>query len=207
MRALLLRSMSIGYAVSAPLAILVLARPELVLSVLTDEPFFHGSLEDLESVAAIAHTDDVSIPVLRKDFVIAPYQIVEARVAGADAVLLIVALLKGQILRDMLTLTRAQGLQALVEVHDEAELQEALIAGARIIGINNRDLHTFSVDLATSERLAPLIPENRTIVAESGIHGPEDLRRLATAGAHAVLVGESLMTAPDRGAAVQRLLG
>lgn len=176
------------------------------ISVLTDEPFFAGSLDDLSTVATLAHADARPRPVLRKDFLIDPYQIVEARAAGADAVLLIVAVLKGQILRDMLTLTRARGLQALVEVHDEAELQEALIAGARIIGINNRDLRSFSVDLATTERLAPLIPENRTIVAESGIHGPDDLRRLAAAGAHAVLVGESLMTAPDRAAAARRLL-
>jgi indole-3-glycerol phosphate synthase len=106
----------------------------------------------------------------------------------------------------MLASVRDYGLQALVEVHDEAELDEALTAGAEVIGINNRDLRSFSVDLATTERLAPLVPRGRTVVAESGIHGPEDVRRLAAAGAHAVLVGESLMTAPDRRVALARLL-
>jgi indole-3-glycerol phosphate synthase len=144
--------------------------------------------------------------VLRKDFLVDPYQVAEARAHGADAVLLIVALLKGTRLREMLAVVHAYGLEALVEVHDEPELEEAVNAGAEVIGINNRDLRTFTVDLATSERLVPMIPASRTIVAESGIHTPDDLRRLAAAGAHAVLVGESLMKAADRQATLRGLI-
>ncbi|MDI3339862.1 MAG: indole-3-glycerol phosphate synthase TrpC [Sphaerobacter sp.] len=177
------------------------------ISVLTDEPFFQGSLEDLAAVAALAHADARPRPVLRKDFLLDPYQVVEARAHGADAVLLIVALLRGPALERMLDAVRAQGMQALVEVHDEAELEEALAAGALVIGINNRDLRTFTVDLGTTERLAPRIPRDRVIVAESGIHGPDDVRRLAAAGADAILVGESLMVAADRRAALRGLQG
>src|SRR5690606_29482739 len=173
---------------------------------LTDAPFFQGSLEDLAMVAELAHADPTPRPVLRKDFLLDPYQVVEARAYGADAVLLIVAVLGGAALPEMLDAVHAQGMQALVEVHDEAELDVALAAGARIIGINNRDLRNFTVDLGTTERLAPRIPRDRVIVAESGIHGPGDVRRLAAAGAHAVLVGESLMVAADRQAALRGLL-
>jgi indole-3-glycerol phosphate synthase len=176
------------------------------ISVLTDAPFFSGSLADLTAVAELAHADARPRPVLRKDFLVDSYQVVEARASGADAVLLIVALLQGEALREMLAAVDEAGLQALVEVHDEAELEEAVAAGAQVIGINNRDLRSFTVDLATAERLAPLVPRDRTVVAESGIHGPEDVRRLAAAGAHAMLVGESLMLAPDRRAALGRLL-
>jgi indole-3-glycerol phosphate synthase len=176
------------------------------ISVLTDEPFFAGSLADLEAVSSLASRFDPPRPVLRKDFLIDPYQVVEARVHGASAVLLIVALLRGARLLEMLTAVRRYGMQALVEVHDETELEEALNAGANAIGINNRDLRTFTVDLATTERLAPKIPRDRVIVAESGIYDPDDVRRLRDAGAHAVLVGESLMTAADRRAAVRRLI-
>ena len=176
------------------------------ISVLTDAPFFGGSLVDLSAVSRAAHAAARPVPVLRKDFLVNPYQVAEARAAGADAVLLIAALLRGPALREMLAAVRDYGLQALVEVHDEAEMEEALEAGAEVIGINNRDLRTFTVDLATTERLAPLVPRDRMVVAESGIHGPEDVRRLAAAGAHAFLVGESLMTAPDRRAALTRLL-
>jgi indole-3-glycerol phosphate synthase len=176
------------------------------ISVLTDAPFFQGSLADLSQVADIAHRDSSPRPVLRKDFLIDPYQVAEARASGADAVLLIVALLQGERLREMLAAVRSYGLEALVEVHDEPELGEALKAGAEVIGINNRDLHTFTVDLATTDRLIPIIPTDRTIVAESGIHSREDLRRLAEAGAHAVLIGESLMTAPDRQAVFRELV-
>ena len=175
------------------------------ISVLTDAPFFAGSLDDLRAVAAVAHA--ASRPVLRKDFLVDPYQIVEARAAGADAVLLIAALLDGEKLRSMLDAVHAWGMEALVEVHDAKELDAALMAEARIIGINNRDLRTFTVDLATTERLACLVPRDRVIVAESGVHGPRDVKRLTAAGANAVLVGESLMTAADRRAAVRSLLG
>lgn len=183
-----------------------LAADAAAISVLTDAPFFQGSLADLEAVAGLAHDDATPRPVLRKDFLLDPYQVVEARAHGADAVLLIVPLLRGQVLHAMLAAVRGYGLQALVEVHDEEELAEAVEADAMVIGINNRDLRTFAVDLGTTERLAPLVPRDRLIVAESGIHGPEDVRRLAAAGAHAILVGESLMMAHDRRAALRRLL-
>ena len=183
-----------------------LAAGAAAISVLTDAPFFGGSLDDLAAVSALAHAADSPRPVLRKDFLIDPYQLAEARAAGADAALLIVALLRGAALSEMLAAARERGLEALVEVHDEAELEEALAAGAEVIGINNRDLRSFTVDLATAERLAPLVPVERTVVAESGIHGSQDVRRLAAAGAHAFLVGESLMTAADRRAALAGLL-
>jgi indole-3-glycerol phosphate synthase len=175
------------------------------ISVLTDEPFFQGSLTDLKAVAAVAHAAAAPHPVLRKDFLVDRYQIVEARASGADAVLLIVSLLPGRMLGEMLAEVHALGMQALVEIHDEAEREAALEAGARVIGINNRDLRTFNVDLATTERLAPGTPADRTIVAESGIHSGQDARRLAAAGANALLVGESLMLSADRAAAIREL--
>jgi indole-3-glycerol phosphate synthase len=176
-------------------------------SVLTDEPFFQGTLQDMERVADVAHEFDPARAVLRKDFIVDPYQIAEARAFGADAVLLIVAVLKGDLLREMIEIARGYGLETLVEVHDDAELDEALEAGARVIGINNRDLRTFDVDLGTTERLAPKVPPDRTIVAESGIFTFQDVKRLLDAGAHAILVGESLMRAADRKAAIHGLLG
>jgi indole-3-glycerol phosphate synthase len=176
-------------------------------SVLTDTPFFQGTLHDMERVAEVAHSFDVPRAVLRKDFMIDPYQIAEARAAGADVILLIVAVLKGQVLRDMLQAARDYGLEVLVEIHDDAELQEALNADAQVIGINNRDLRTFDVDLATTERLAPQIPSDRTIVAESGIFTRADVERLQQAGAHAILVGESLMRSENRQQAVRDLMG
>lgn len=176
------------------------------ISVLTDGPFFQGSLDDLARVSAVAHEAAPVRAALRKDFMVDPYQIAEARASGADAVLLIVAILKGAELREMLDKVRSYGLEALVEVHDEAELAEALDAGAEVIGINNRDLRTFDVDLTTTERLAPLVPKDRTIVAESGIFTQDDVCRLCDAGAHAILVGESLMMASDRQSAVRDLL-
>jgi indole-3-glycerol phosphate synthase len=175
------------------------------LSVLTDTPFFQGSLEDLRCAAQIAHAWHPPRPVLRKDFVLDPYQVVEARAAGADAVLLIVAACDAPTLLRLLKEVQTWEMEALVEVHDEAELTTALDAGAMIIGINNRDLRTFQVDLATTERLVARIPADRVIVAESGIHGPQDVKRLAQVGVDAVLVGESLMVAADRKAAVEAL--
>ncbi|HLI50437.1 MAG TPA: indole-3-glycerol phosphate synthase TrpC, partial [Thermomicrobiaceae bacterium] len=174
------------------------------ISVLTNEPFFRGSLDDLEAVAGIVHP---AIPVLRKDFLIDPYQVAEARAAGADAVLLIVALLPGTRLSEMLAAVGDCGLEALVEIHDEQEAAAAIGAGANVIGINNRDLRTFQVDLATTEWLAPMIPKDRVLVAESGIHSRGDVARLSAAGARAVLVGESLMLAADRRQALRELLG
>ncbi len=175
------------------------------ISVLTDGPFFSGSLEDLSQVATIAHGHAIPRPVLRKDFLIDPYQVVEARAFGADAVLLIVSLLPRPTLRQMLAEVHWFGMEALVEVHDEDEVDAAVEAGARVIGINNRDLKTFEVNLATTERLAPRVPTDRVIVAESGIHSGDDARRLAAAGANALLVGESLMRAADRRAAIRDL--
>ncbi len=182
-----------------------LAAGASAISVLTDEPFFRGSLADLEAVARLAHEDATPRPVLRKDFLVDPYQVIEARAAGADAVLLIVALLRGSALREMLAAVDRFRMQALVEIHDDSELDEAVRAGSRVIGINNRDLKTFNVDLATTERLAPLVPGDRTVVAESGISTRDDARRLKAAGAHALLVGESLMLAGDRSSAISEL--
>lgn len=175
------------------------------ISVLTDEPFFQGSLADLEDAASIAHRTAAAVPVLRKDFVIDSYQIVEARARGADAVLLIVAALADDALRALLDSARHWGMDALVEVHDEEEMGRAVAAGATVIGINNRDLKTFTVDLAVTERLAPLAPSDAVVVAESGVFGPAEVERLHRAGAHAVLVGEGLITAGDRAAAVRSL--
>jgi len=176
------------------------------LSVLTDEPFFHGSLEDLSSAASVAHGHPNPAPVLRKDFIVDHYQIVEARASGADAFLLIVAALSDRALRDLLHTGVDYGMDAMVEVHDEDELERAVAVGATLIGINNRNLRTFEVDLAVSERLAPLVPAGTIVVGESGIFSSADVQRLQRAGVHAVLVGESLIVAPDRTAAVRLLL-
>ena len=176
------------------------------LSVLTDEPFFQGSLGDLSAAATVAHDRAFATPVLRKDFVVDPYQILEARAYGADAFLLIVAALSDDHLRDLLAVGARYGMDVLVEVHDEAELDRATSAGANVIGINNRDLHTFEIDLAVSERLAPSVPAGTVVVGESGIFHRGDVERMEQAGVHAVLVGESLIVAPDRTSAVRRLL-
>ena len=176
------------------------------ISVLTDETYFGGSLDDLHQVAALAHEDTKPRPVLRKDFVVDEYQIIEARVAGADAILLIVAALTDEELAHLARVAENYGLDALVEVHDEAELKRALKIGPALIGINNRDLRTFNVDLATTERLAPRVPEGVTIVGESGIRTHQDIERLRRAGVHAVLVGETLMRQPDRAQAIRELL-
>jgi indole-3-glycerol phosphate synthase len=170
------------------------------LSVLTDERFFGGHLGMLEKVR-----DAVALPLLRKDFVIDASQIDEARLGGADAVLLIAAALGPADLRALSARARALGLDALVEVHDEAELDAALESGAELVGINNRDLRTFETDLAVTERLAPRVPRGVLVVAESGIFHARDLARLAGAGAHAFLVGESLMRQPDLSAALRTL--
>ncbi len=176
------------------------------ISVLTDEPFFRGSLRDLEDAANTAHGAKSPIAVLRKDFIIDPYQIVEARACGADAILLIVAALDDVALAELQATARDCGMDALVEVHDEQEMERAVGIGINLVGINNRDLRTFTVDLAVTERLAPLAPAHAVVVAESGVFGSAEVERLQRAGAHAVLVGEGLVTAPDRAAAVRSLL-
>ncbi|MEZ4330631.1 MAG: indole-3-glycerol phosphate synthase TrpC [Myxococcota bacterium] len=171
------------------------------ISVLTDEQFFGGSLDVLRQVRAAVDT-----PLLRKDFVIDAYQIDEARVAGADAVLLIVAALADADLAALHAHALGLGLDVLVEVHDEGELERALAVGARLVGVNNRDLRTFAVDLATTERVAErLVDPEVVLVAESGITGPADVARLERAGARGFLVGESLMRAPDPGRALEAL--
>jgi len=170
------------------------------LSVLTDERYFGGQLDFLRQVRAV-----VEVPLLRKDFLIDESMVDEARLAGADAVLLIVAALPGDRLPALLEYTALRGLEALVEVHDADELETARAAGARVIGINNRDLRTFEVDLGTTEALAPRAGADRVVVAESGIFTGADLRRLLAAGAHACLVGESLMRQPDPGQALRAL--
>lgn len=175
-----------------------LAGGAAALSVLTDEPFFGGSLDDLERVVAAAHAAQPARPVLRKDFIIDPYQVIEARAYGADAVLLIAAALTQEQLANLLKTARALGMEGLVEVHDEVELERALSVDAAVIGINSRDLRTFQVDLAVCERLAALVPEDRIVVAESGIRSVEDVRRVAEAGVDAILVGESLMMSSER---------
>lgn len=168
------------------------------ISVLTDEMFFLGHLSHLRSVR-----EAVSVPVLRKDFIIDVVQIRQARIAGADAVLLIAAALDDAQLTALLAETRKTLMAALVEVHNEVELGRALDAGADLIGINNRDLKTFQEDLAVTEKLATQMPQRVTLVAESAIRTVEDVRRMGDAGAHAVLVGEGLVRASDIGARVR----
>ena len=172
------------------------------VSALTDEHFFGGRLEYIARAKAA-----VSIPVLRKDFIIDEYQVCEARGAGADAVLLIVRILSDEQLAAYLALARALGMAALVETHDAEEVGRAVRSGADIIGINNRDLDTLAVDLATTEALAKEIPSGRVIVSESGIASREDVERLAACGVHAVLVGETLMKSEDVVRATQVLTG
>lgn len=171
------------------------------LSVLTDEPFFGGTLAHLVEARRTS-----GLPVLRKDFTLDPWQVREARAAGADAVLLIVAALSDAELRALLDEARAVGVDALVEAHDRAELERALLAGARLVGVNNRDLRTLAVSLETSLALATVIPDDVVAVAESGIRTGSDLRRLRDAGYDACLVGEHLMTSPDPGLALRQLL-
>ncbi len=179
----------------------------VALSVLTDAPFFQGSLDDLSDAATVAHLASAPAPVLRKDFVVEEYQLHEALAFGADAILLIVAALDQRMLEQLLAVADRLGLDALVEVHDEEELRRAAAAGAAVIGINNRDLRTFDVDLAVTERLAPLAPPDAVLIGESGIFTAEDAARLAGAGVDAILVGESLIVAADRSAAVRALTG
>jgi indole-3-glycerol phosphate synthase len=169
-------------------------------SVLTEEDHFGGSLEDLKSLRKMA-----GLPLLRKDFLFDSYQIYESRAAGADALLLIVAALQDRQLEELIALSRELSMEALVEVHSAAELDRALECGAVIVGINNRDLHTFEVDIAVSLKLAPRLSGKITGVSESGISGLADIRRLQAAGIHAFLVGEHLIRAEDPGLALQRL--
>jgi indole-3-glycerol phosphate synthase len=162
------------------------------ISVLTDEDFFMGHLNYLTAVR-----ESVTVPVLRKDFVIDPYQVYEGRVAGADAILLIVAALSDSQLGELYEVVTGLDMTALVEVHNESEMERALKLGAKLIGINNRDLKTFNVDLETTARLADMISDAVVLVAESGIKSTDDVKRMGELGAHAVLVGESLVKSDD----------
>jgi indole-3-glycerol phosphate synthase len=172
------------------------------ISVLTDEPYFQGSLDYLRQVRAA-----VDLPVLRKDFIIDPYQVVEARAAGADAVLLIAECLDDESLARLHDAIIELGMTPLVELYDPANLPRVLQIGARLLGVNNRNLHTFEVDLEHTLRLRRQIPTDRVLVAESGIRSRADVERLAAAGVQAMLVGESLLVRADVGAAVDELLG
>jgi indole-3-glycerol phosphate synthase len=174
------------------------------ISVLTDLRF-EGDLEHMVQIKQSGVSQQT--PVLRKDFIFDPYQVYEARAAGADALLLIVAVLSADQLKELLELSRRLGMQSLVEIHDRTELDTALNAGAEIIGINNRDLRTFTTDLSVTEGLAPLVPPGKIIVSESGISKRDHLRRLGEMGVSAALVGEALITAPDIGAKVRELTG
>ena len=162
------------------------------ISVLTDEKHFQGSIDHLTTIRK-----EVKLPLLRKDFIIDTYQVYESRACGADALLLIVAILSQEQLEEFLSLSHSLGLTCLVEVHSEGEVERALLSGAEIIGINNRDLNTFTTDINTTRRLRPLIPPGRVVVSESGIKSRSDVEQLKDWGVNAVLVGEALVTSGD----------
>jgi len=174
------------------------------ISVLTEARYFQGSLNHLRDIRNAL--GNKRLPLLRKDFLHDPYQVYESRAYGADSLLLIVAILTPEKLKQLLRLSHQLNMSCLVEVHDEAELEIALRSQARIVGINNRDLHTFTVDLTTTERLRPLIPDDRIVVSESGIKDRSDIEKLKKWGVDAVLIGESLMSAPDIAAKLKELL-
>jgi len=176
--------------------------PASALSILTDEKFFLGNLDNLALARRVT-----TKPLLRKDFIIDPYQLYEAKVYGADAVLLIVAALDDAKLKELLNLASELGMDALVEVHTETELERAMEAGAKLVGINNRDLQTFEVDLGTTLRLRKLIPNSCVVVSESGIESREHVKVLEDAGVDAILVGEALIRSDDPRATAKELLG
>ena len=175
------------------------------VSVLTDGPFFQGSLEDLLAVREALTGGGYRLPILRKDFILDPYQVIESRAYGADALLLIAAALSAQELTELLALSRELGMEPLIEVHDEEDLAKAIPCGPRVIGINNRDLRTFHVDLATTVRLRSSVPQGVVLVSESGIRGPADATRLA-GQVDGILVGEMLVTAADPAGAARALV-
>ncbi len=174
-----------------------------VISVLTEAKYFQGSLDHLRDISEALGN---RLPLFRKDFICDPYQVYESRAYGADSLLLIVAILTPVKLEELFGLSHELGMACLVEVHNEAELDIALNSGARVIGINNRDLRTFTVDLTTTKRLRPLIPRDRIVVSESGIKDRDDMEKLKKWGVDAVLIGESLMSASDITAKMEELL-
>jgi indole-3-glycerol phosphate synthase len=177
------------------------------ISVVTETNYFQGQLRWLTDVrmSLKGYYPGGRPSLLRKDFLVDPYEITESRAAGADCLLLIAAILDDDLLRDLLQKTQALDMEALVEVHNESEAGQALRAGATLFGINNRDLHTFEVDLATTERIRPLLPSDAIVVSESGVHTAADMQRLYAAGVTAVLIGEAFMTAPDVQAKMREL--
>jgi len=176
------------------------------ISVVTDGPFFHGDLDMLPTIKSVVGGPK-GVPLLQKDFLLEPWQVTFARSLGADACLLIAACLPGQALADMLGTARELGLHTLVEVVDESELEQASQAGARVIGVNNRNLRNFQVDPGRTERLLTHYREDQICIAESGIHTPEDVERMLRAGVDGFLIGEALMTASDPAAHLRRLRG
>ncbi|MFC1962008.1 indole-3-glycerol phosphate synthase TrpC [Chloroflexota bacterium] len=188
-----------------PVAIarIYLANGATAISVLTEPKHFQGNLNYLSDIRQMVKS---SVPLLRKDFIIEPYQVYEARAYGADGILLITAILAPPQLAELIRLSHEMGMSCLVEVHDESELATALDSDARIIGINNRDLKTFKVDLATTERLRPLVPPDCTVVSESGIKNRDDMGKMKQWGVDAVLVGEALISAPDIATRMKELL-
>lgn len=199
----------IAPGINAPRQAMAYARAgAAAISVLTEPAWFKGTLEDMEMVRqAVGQLGDERPAVLRKDFIVDGYQVMEARAHGADAVLLIVAVLNDSELAGLLELSREMGMEPLVEVNNAAEMERAVAAGATVIGINNRDLRSFNVDLGTTDRLASMVPEGTLLAALSGIASRDDVERFAAAGASAVLVGEALMLADDPGSKVRELLG
>jgi indole-3-glycerol phosphate synthase len=175
------------------------------ISVLTEEKYFQGKIDYIET---IRHSlGDTCPPLLRKDFILDAYQVYQSRAAGADALLLIAAILNRDKLKELIELSYDLGMDCLVETHNESEIASALAAGAGIIGINNRDLQTFKVDLDTTRRLRPLVPPDRLVVSESGIRGHEDVLKMKEWGINAVLVGETLVSAPDIALKMKELIG
>ena len=171
------------------------------ISVLTEANYFMGSIEHLAAIREV-----VGLPLLRKDFIFDPYQVYESRAYGADALLLIAAVLNQEQLKELVSLSHSLGLRCLVELHNTGEVERAVLSGAEIIGINNRDLNTFTVDITTTRRLRPLIPQERIVISESGIKSKRDIEKLGKWGVDAVLVGEALVTAGDVMAKMKELL-
>ena len=172
------------------------------ISVLTEDNYFMGSIEHLAAIREV-----VGLPLLRKDFIFDPYQVYESRAYGADALLLIVAVLNQEQLKELVSLSHSLGLRCLVEVHNKGEVERAILSEAEIIGINNRDLDTFSIDINMTRRLRPLIPQERIVVSESGIKNKRDIEKLEKWGVDAVLVGEALVTAGDIPTKMKELIG